>query len=129
MPWRVDLCFIWQLPSVCVLNYAATPMPGCSERVHFRFHDLSQGKRSDGQGGAEGGLAPVRRWKPSDVLRAPAGGAINYEKATREQWQTAAEPWYRWASLAEEVTPGQLRRPRVGWGFFERTVQVQAGTS
>jgi hypothetical protein len=24
MPWRVILCFIWQLPSVYVLNYAAT---------------------------------------------------------------------------------------------------------
>ncbi len=84
-------------------------MSGCSERANFRFQDLSQGKRSDSQGGAGGGLAPVRCWEPSDVLTAPAGGAIKYKKATREQWQTAAEPWYRWASLAEDVAPGRVR--------------------
>jgi hypothetical protein len=107
MPWRVVLCFIWQLPSVYVLNYAATNVGMLGTR-YFWFQDLSQGKRSDSQGGAGGGLAPVRCWEPSDVLTAPAGGAIKYKKATREQWQTAAEPWYRWASLAEDVAPGRV---------------------
>jgi hypothetical protein len=60
---------------------------------------------------------------------------IKYKKTTREQWQTAAEPWYRWASLAEDVAlgrvwhAGRLRRPRVGRGNFGRAVEAQAGTS
>ena len=32
---------------------------------------------------------------------------IKYKETTREQWQTAAEPWHRWAPLAEDVAPSR----------------------
>ena len=66
---------------------------------------------------------------------APQFDPVKYKEPTREQWQTAAGPWYRWASLAEDVAPGwvwpagRLRRPGVGRGFFGRAVEAQAGTT
>ncbi len=27
---------------------------------------------------------------------------IKYKETTREQWQTAAEPWYRWGPPVED---------------------------
>jgi hypothetical protein len=30
---------------------------------------------------------------------------VKYKETTTEQWQTAAEPWSRWASLAEYIAP------------------------
>jgi hypothetical protein len=65
---------------------------------------------------------------------APQFDSVKY-KNTKENWQSAAEPWYRWASLAEEVVPsriwhaGRLRKPRVGLEFFGWAVEAQAGTS
>jgi hypothetical protein len=47
-----------------------------------------------------------------------------HKETTRGQWQSSAEPWYRWTSLAEDVAPGRvwhagrLRRPRVGRGIL-----------
>jgi hypothetical protein len=63
---------------------------------------------------------------------APQFDPVKYKETTREQWQTAAEPWYRWASLAEDVAPGRvwhagrLRRPRMGRGFVGRAVEAPA---
>ena len=53
-----------------------------------------------------------------------------YKRTTREQWQTAAEPWYRWGPKLEEwlgeATELMLDMARVGAG--SRVLDVAAGT-
>ena len=39
---------------------------------------------------------------------APQSAPAKYKETIREQWQTAAEQWSRWASLAENVAPGRV---------------------
>ncbi|HZO79270.1 MAG TPA: class I SAM-dependent methyltransferase [Solirubrobacteraceae bacterium] len=54
---------------------------------------------------------------------------IAYKRTTREQWQTAAEPWYRWGPTLEawlgEATEAMLDMARVGRG--SRVLDVAAG--
>lgn len=55
--------------------------------------------------------------------------AVAYKATTREQWQTAAEPWYRWAPFIEEwlgeATEAMLDMADVGAGA--RVLDVAAG--
>jgi SAM-dependent methyltransferase len=55
---------------------------------------------------------------------------IKYKETTREQWQTAAEPWYRWGPTIEEwlgqATETMLDMAEVGSG--RRVLDVAAGT-
>lgn len=55
---------------------------------------------------------------------------IKYKETTREQWQTAAEPWYRWGPTIEEwlgqATETMLDMVEVGSG--RRVLDVAAGT-
>jgi SAM-dependent methyltransferase len=55
--------------------------------------------------------------------------AAAYKRTTREQWQTAAEPWYRWGPTLEqwlgEATELMLDMARVGPG--SRVLDVAAG--
>src|SRR5918997_2234418 len=54
---------------------------------------------------------------------------IKYKETTREQWQTAAEPWYRWGPTLEEwlgqATQTMLDMAGVGPG--SRVLDVAAG--
>src|ERR687890_1535220 len=54
---------------------------------------------------------------------------IKYKETTREQWQTAAEPWYRWGPTLEEwlgqATETMLDMAEVGPG--SRVLDVAAG--
>jgi SAM-dependent methyltransferase len=54
---------------------------------------------------------------------------IKYKETTREQWQTAAEPWYRWGPTIEEwlgrATETMLDMAEVGPG--SRVLDVAAG--
>jgi SAM-dependent methyltransferase len=54
---------------------------------------------------------------------------IKYKETTREQWQTAAEPWYRWGPTVEEwlgqATELMLDMAQVGSG--SRVLDVAAG--
>jgi ubiquinone/menaquinone biosynthesis C-methylase UbiE len=54
---------------------------------------------------------------------------IKYKETTREQWQTAAEPWYRWGPTVEEwlgqATQTMLDMAEVGPG--SRVLDVAAG--
>jgi SAM-dependent methyltransferase len=54
---------------------------------------------------------------------------VAYKTTTREQWQTAAEPWYRWGETLErwlgEATELMLDLARVGAG--DRVLDVAAG--
>ena len=54
---------------------------------------------------------------------------IKYKETTREQWQTAAEPWYRWGPTLEEwlgqATETMLDMAQVGSG--SRVLDVAAG--
>src|SRR5918912_2605895 len=54
---------------------------------------------------------------------------IKYKETTREQWQTAAEPWYRWGPTIEEwlgqATETMLDIAEVGSG--RRVLDVAAG--
>lgn len=54
---------------------------------------------------------------------------IKYKETTREQWQTAAEPWYRWGPTIEEwlgrATETMLNMAEVGPG--SRVLDVAAG--
>jgi SAM-dependent methyltransferase len=54
---------------------------------------------------------------------------IKYKETTREQWQTAAEPWYRWGTTLEEwlgrATQTMLDMANVGSG--SRVLDVAAG--
>lgn len=54
---------------------------------------------------------------------------IKYKETTREQWQTAAEPWYRWGPTVEDwlgkATETMLDMARVGSG--SRVLDVAAG--
>ena len=54
---------------------------------------------------------------------------IRYKDTTREQWQTAAEPWYRWAPTIEEwlgqATETMLDMAEIGPG--SRVLDVAAG--
>ena len=54
---------------------------------------------------------------------------IKYKETTREQWQTAAEPWYRWGPTIEErlgqATETMLDMAEVGSG--RRVLDVAAG--
>ena len=54
---------------------------------------------------------------------------IKYKETTREQWQTAAEPWYRWGPTLEEwlgqATQTMLDMAEVGPG--SRVLDVAAG--
>jgi hypothetical protein len=42
---------------------------------------------------------------------------VKYKQTTREQWQTAVEPWHRWGPTVEEwlgqATQTMLRWPRL----------------
>src|SRR5947209_4025790 len=55
--------------------------------------------------------------------------AVAYKTTTREQWQTAAEPWSRWGAFIEEwlgeVTELMLDMAGVGPG--SRVLDVAAG--
>ena len=55
--------------------------------------------------------------------------AVAYKSTTREQWQTAAEPWYRWGTFIEdwlgEATSVMLDMAGVGTG--SRVLDVAAG--
>ena len=55
--------------------------------------------------------------------------AVAYKATTREQWQTAAEPWYRWGPFIEEwlgeATEAMLDMAGVGTGA--RVLDVAAG--
>ncbi len=55
--------------------------------------------------------------------------AVAYKSTTREQWQTAAEPWYRWGTFIEdwlgEATSVMLDMAAVGTG--SRVLDVAAG--
>ena len=54
---------------------------------------------------------------------------IKYKETTREQWQTAAEPWYRWGPTLEEwlgqATQTMLDMAEVGPG--SRVLDIAAG--
>src|SRR5919112_4326920 len=54
---------------------------------------------------------------------------IKYKETTREQWQTAAEPWYRWGPTVEDwlgqATQTMLDMAEVGSG--SRVLDVAAG--
>ena len=54
---------------------------------------------------------------------------IRYKETTREQWQTAAEPWYRWGPTIEEwlgqATETMLDMAEIGPG--SRVLEVAAG--
>ena len=54
---------------------------------------------------------------------------IKYKETSREQWQTAAEPWYRWGPTLEEwleqATQTMLDMAEVGPG--SRVLDVAAG--
>ena len=54
---------------------------------------------------------------------------IKYKETTREQWQTAAEPWYRWGPTVEDwlrqATEVMLDLAQVGSG--SRVLDVAAG--
>ena len=54
---------------------------------------------------------------------------VAYKHTTREQWQTAAEPWHRWGGKLEEwlgeATELMLDMARVGAG--SRVLDVAAG--
>jgi ubiquinone/menaquinone biosynthesis C-methylase UbiE len=54
---------------------------------------------------------------------------VRYKETTREQWQTAAEPWYRWGPTLEEwlgrATEVMLEMAEVGPGA--RVLDVAAG--
>jgi SAM-dependent methyltransferase len=54
---------------------------------------------------------------------------IKYKETTRQQWQTAAEPWYRWGPTVEEwlgqATEMMLDMAQVGSG--SRVLDVAAG--
>jgi cyclopropane fatty-acyl-phospholipid synthase-like methyltransferase len=54
---------------------------------------------------------------------------IKYKETTREQWQAAAEPWYRWGPTLEEwlgqATETMLDMAEVGPG--SRVLDIAAG--
>ena len=54
---------------------------------------------------------------------------IRYKGTTREQWQTAAEPWYRWGPTVEDwlgkATETMLDMAEIGPG--SRVLDVAAG--
>jgi hypothetical protein len=56
---------------------------------------------------------------------APQFDPAKYKETIREQWQTAAEPWSRWASQAKDVAPawvwnaGRLRSREWGGTLWE----------
>jgi ubiquinone/menaquinone biosynthesis C-methylase UbiE len=56
---------------------------------------------------------------------------IKYKETTREQWQTAAEPWYRWGPTLEEwlgqATETMLEMAEVGPGASVLDVAAGAG--
>ena len=60
---------------------------------------------------------------------APQFDPIRYKETTREQWQTAAEPWYRWGPTIEEwlgqATETMLDMAEIGPG--SRVLDVAAG--
>ena len=53
-----------------------------------------------------------------------------HKETTRGQWQSSAEPWYRWTSLAEDVAPGRVwhagaaQKTESGAGDFGRVVEA-----
>lgn len=55
--------------------------------------------------------------------------ALAYKRTTREQWQAAAEPWYRWGATLEgwlgEATELMLAMAHIGPG--NRVLDVAAG--
>jgi ubiquinone/menaquinone biosynthesis C-methylase UbiE len=59
----------------------------------------------------------------------PQFDPVNYKETTREQWQTAAEPWHRWGPTLEEwlgqATEVMLDMAEVGPGA--RVLDVAAG--
>jgi SAM-dependent methyltransferase len=63
------------------------------------------------------------------AAEAPQFDPIKYKETTREQWQTAAEPWYRWGPTLEEwlgqATETMLDMAHVGSG--SRVLDVAAG--
>ena len=60
---------------------------------------------------------------------APQFDPVKYKETTREQWQTAAEPWHRWGPTVEEwlgrATEAMLDMAEVGPGA--RVLDVAAG--
>ena len=60
---------------------------------------------------------------------APQFDPVQYKETTKEQWQTAAEPWHRWGPTLEEwlgqATETMLDRAEVGPGA--RVLDVAAG--
>jgi SAM-dependent methyltransferase len=55
--------------------------------------------------------------------------AVAYKTTTREQWQTAAEPWYRWGPFIEEWLgeATELMLDMAGVGAGARVLDVAAG--
>lgn len=55
--------------------------------------------------------------------------AVAYKTTTREQWQTAAEPWYRWGALIEDWLgqATELMLDMAGVGAGSRVLDVAAG--
>ena len=55
---------------------------------------------------------------------------IKYKETTREQWQTATEPWYRWGPTVEDWL-GQATETMLDMtdaGSDSRVLDVAAGT-
>jgi ubiquinone/menaquinone biosynthesis C-methylase UbiE len=67
------------------------------------------------------------RYMPSEP--APQFDPVKYKETTREQWQTAAEPWHRWGPTVDEwlgqATEVMLDMAEVGPGA--RVLDVAAG--
>src|SRR5215212_10498101 len=69
--------------------------------------------------------------KEDEAMAAEATGfePIRYKETTPEQWQTAAEPWYRWGPTLEQwlgqATQTMLDMAGVGPG--SRVLDVAAG--
>jgi SAM-dependent methyltransferase len=55
--------------------------------------------------------------------------AVAYKTTTREQWQTAAEPWYRWGAFIEDWLgqATELMLDMAGVGAGSRVLDVAAG--
>jgi len=55
--------------------------------------------------------------------------AVAYKTTTREQWQTAAEPWYRWGKFIEDWLgqATELMLDMAGVGAGSRVLDVAAG--
>ena len=61
--------------------------------------------------------------------RSPTFDPLKYKETTRQQWQTAAEAWYRWTPILQQwLSPAtQIMLDMAGVAAGQRVLDVAAG--